>query len=64
LKVFPEDKGHHPSDPDRGHAKFTNYSFDPGEFVRIVEAASEHVRSRPDFARLDKSQTVRRHKEL
>lgn len=37
--VYPEDKGHHPSDPDKGHAKFTNYSFDPEEFVRIVEKA-------------------------
>jgi protein O-GlcNAc transferase len=35
--VYPEDSGHHPSDPDKGHAKFTNYSFDPvsilGNFI-------------------------------
>jgi protein O-GlcNAc transferase len=36
TKVFPADEGRH---PQRGtpHAKFTNYSFDVPEFLRIVK---------------------------
>lgn len=31
------------------HAKFTNYSFDVDEFVRIVEKAVQHVKNHPQF---------------
>uniref|UniRef100_A0A8C5R4T0 EGF domain-specific O-linked N-acetylglucosamine transferase n=1 Tax=Leptobrachium leishanense TaxID=445787 RepID=A0A8C5R4T0_9ANUR len=40
-KVFPQDKGHHPSLGE--HPKFTNYAFDVDEFVRLVHLAAEHV---------------------
>ncbi|KAA0707799.1 EGF domain-specific O-linked N-acetylglucosamine transferase [Triplophysa tibetana] len=33
-KVFPQDKGHHPTLGE--HPKFTNYSFDIEEFMRLV----------------------------
>ncbi|XP_053576669.1 EGF domain-specific O-linked N-acetylglucosamine transferase isoform X2 [Bombina bombina] len=40
-KVFPQDKGHHPTLGE--HPKFTNYSFDVAEFMRLVILAAEHV---------------------
>ncbi|XP_076845355.1 EGF domain-specific O-linked N-acetylglucosamine transferase isoform X2 [Brachyhypopomus gauderio] len=40
-KVFPQDKGHHPTLGE--HPKFTNYTFDPEEFVRLVMLAAHHV---------------------
>lgn len=47
--VYPEDKGHHPT--LGAHAKFTSYSFDVGEFVRLLGKAIDHVRkSRPKTA--------------
>lgn len=40
-------QGHH---PDMGsHAKFTNYSFDKKEFIRLVNKAAEHVWNHSDF---------------
>nr|XP_055039969.1 EGF domain-specific O-linked N-acetylglucosamine transferase isoform X1 [Misgurnus anguillicaudatus] len=44
-KVFPEDKGHHPTLGE--HPKFTNYSFDVEEFMRLVLLAAEHVAQHP-----------------
>ncbi|XP_073732068.1 EGF domain-specific O-linked N-acetylglucosamine transferase isoform X2 [Misgurnus anguillicaudatus] len=44
-KVFPEDKGHHPTLGE--HPKFTNYSFDVEEFMRLVLLAAEHVARHP-----------------
>lgn len=42
-----QDEGHH---PDMGsHAKFTNYSFDTDEFVRMVNRAAELVWKNLDF---------------
>lgn len=36
--------------PDGGaHAKFTNYSFDVDEFLRIVKIAEEHVKNHKKF---------------
>ena len=61
--VYPEDKGHHPSDPDRGHAKFTNYTFNPDEFLRIVELANKHVREHPEFVKLKKSKASSQQKQ-
>uniref|UniRef100_A0A673HZS8 EGF domain-specific O-linked N-acetylglucosamine transferase n=1 Tax=Sinocyclocheilus rhinocerous TaxID=307959 RepID=A0A673HZS8_9TELE len=43
-KVFPQDKGHHPTLGE--HPKFTNYTFDVEEFMRLVLAA-EHVTRHP-----------------
>ncbi|CAN7937237.1 unnamed protein product [Ixodes hexagonus] len=40
-KLYPEDKGHHPS--LGAHAKFTNYRFDVGEFLRLLRKAVAHV---------------------
>ncbi|XP_029456924.1 EGF domain-specific O-linked N-acetylglucosamine transferase [Rhinatrema bivittatum] len=40
-KVFPQDKGHHPTLGE--HPKFTNYSFDVEEFIRLVLLAANHV---------------------
>uniref|UniRef100_A0A6Q2Y002 EGF domain-specific O-linked N-acetylglucosamine transferase n=1 Tax=Esox lucius TaxID=8010 RepID=A0A6Q2Y002_ESOLU len=46
-KVFPEDKGHHPSLGE--HPKFTNYSFDVEEFMRLVLNAADHVLKHPKW---------------
>lgn len=40
--VFPEDKGHHPT--LGAHAKFTSYTFDVDEFLRLLGKAIDHVR--------------------
>ncbi|RXN22342.1 EGF domain-specific O-linked N-acetylglucosamine transferase [Labeo rohita] len=44
-KVFPQDKGHHPTLGE--HPKFTNYTFDVEEFMRLVLLAAEHVTRHP-----------------
>uniref|UniRef100_A0A673AIC8 EGF domain-specific O-linked N-acetylglucosamine transferase n=1 Tax=Sphaeramia orbicularis TaxID=375764 RepID=A0A673AIC8_9TELE len=46
-KVLPQDKGHHPTLGD--HPKFTNYSFDVVEFMRLVEEAADYVRKHPKW---------------
>ncbi|XP_043978681.1 EGF domain-specific O-linked N-acetylglucosamine transferase isoform X3 [Gambusia affinis] len=48
-KVLPQDKGHHPTLGD--HPKFTNYSFDVGEFMRIVLEAADYVTRHPKWRR-------------
>ncbi|XP_048878340.1 EGF domain-specific O-linked N-acetylglucosamine transferase [Brienomyrus brachyistius] len=48
-KVVPQDKGHHPTLGE--HPKFTNYSFDVQEFMRLVLGAAEHVRNHPKWPR-------------
>ncbi|GFR10587.1 EGF domain-specific O-linked N-acetylglucosamine transferase [Trichonephila clavata] len=48
-KIFPEDEGHHPT--LGAHAKFTNYSFDIAEFLRIFKKALVHVRRFGPFTR-------------
>nr|SVE91644.1 EOG090X02IK [Daphnia sinensis] len=48
VKLKPQDEGHHPSDGGP-HAKFTNYSFDTEEFLRIVELAANHVANHPAY---------------
>ena len=40
--LFPPSQGHHPTLGE--HPKFTNYSFDVEEFMRLVLRAAEHVR--------------------
>ncbi|XP_067244434.1 EGF domain-specific O-linked N-acetylglucosamine transferase isoform X3 [Chanodichthys erythropterus] len=46
-KVFPQDKGHHPTLGE--HPKFTNYTFDVEEFMRLVLLAAEHVTRHPEW---------------
>uniref|UniRef100_A0A3Q4AC47 EGF domain-specific O-linked N-acetylglucosamine transferase n=1 Tax=Mola mola TaxID=94237 RepID=A0A3Q4AC47_MOLML len=48
-QVFPQDKGHHPTLGD--HPKFTNYSFDVTEFMRLVLEAAEYVTQHPKWQR-------------
>ncbi|GLG99760.1 Uncharacterized protein GBIM_06152 [Gryllus bimaculatus] len=46
-KLEQQDQGHH---PDGGaHAKFTNYSFDVNEFLRLVAVAAKHVKNHKAF---------------
>lgn len=40
-------QGHHTEEGP--HAKFTNYSFDKNEFVRLVAKAVEHVYQQDSF---------------
>jgi len=42
--VYPQDEGKHPQ-LGTPHKKFTNYSFDKVEFVRIVKKMVQHVKS-------------------
>ncbi|XP_042901667.1 EGF domain-specific O-linked N-acetylglucosamine transferase isoform X1 [Parasteatoda tepidariorum] len=46
-KLYPEDEGHHPT--LGAHAKFTNYSFDVKEFLRIFKKLMNHVKQHPAF---------------
>lgn len=46
-KVIPQDKGHHPTLGD--HPKFTNYSFDVTEFMRLVLSAAQRVTQHPKW---------------
>ncbi|XP_063797008.1 EGF domain-specific O-linked N-acetylglucosamine transferase [Pseudophryne corroboree] len=46
-KVFPQDKGHHPTLGE--HPKFTNYAFDVEEFMRLVTSAAEYVSRHPKW---------------
>ncbi|XP_049588591.1 EGF domain-specific O-linked N-acetylglucosamine transferase [Syngnathus scovelli] len=48
-KVYPQDKGHHPTLGD--HPKFTNYSFDVEEFMRLVLEAALYVTQHPKWQR-------------
>lgn len=48
TKVFAEDQGQHP-DGSGAHAKFTNYSFDVDEFVRLVQKGVDRVRDNEKY---------------
>nr|CAG4650805.1 EOG090X02IK [Simocephalus serrulatus]SVE94121.1 EOG090X02IK [Simocephalus serrulatus] len=64
AKLKAQDEGHH---PDGGpHAKFTNYSFDSEEFLRIVDSAADHVINHPAYRRLvsQRSKSQRNSDEL
>ena len=50
TKLKPQDEGHHPEGGP--HAKFTNYSFDVEEFLRIVDSAADHVANHPAYRHL------------
>ena len=41
------------------HAKFTSYSFDVNEFLRKIEEAADHVKSHPEFQKLDKESKLK-----
>ncbi|XP_072936514.1 EGF domain-specific O-linked N-acetylglucosamine transferase [Epargyreus clarus] len=47
TKLEAQDEGHGPGGVS--HAKFTNYSFDVEEFLRLVEKCAAYVRGRQDF---------------
>ncbi|RNA43328.1 EGF domain-specific O-linked N-acetylglucosamine transferase [Brachionus plicatilis] len=47
-KVYPQDDGKHPQ-LGTPHKKFTNYSFDTKEFIRIVNKMIEYVKNHPKY---------------
>ncbi len=49
-------QGHH---PDGSHAKFTNYSFDKKEFIRMVNVAADNVRNHVDFQKFTDHSSTR-----
>lgn len=49
LYFITSSQGHHPTLGD--HPKFTNYSFDVGEFMRLVLEAAEYVTHHPAWQR-------------
>ncbi|XP_060801982.1 EGF domain-specific O-linked N-acetylglucosamine transferase [Amyelois transitella] len=62
-KLVQQDEGRGPG--GGSHAKFTNYSFDVAEFLRLVAKCAEHVRKRQDFNNfVDASLLKRSHEEL
>ncbi|XP_023955256.2 EGF domain-specific O-linked N-acetylglucosamine transferase [Bicyclus anynana] len=62
-KLKQQDQGHGPGGVS--HAKFTNYSFDVEEFLRLVELCAEYVRNRQDFNNFVSASTLKQsHEEL
>lgn len=55
TKLQAQDEGHHPEGGP--HAKFTNYSFDSEEFLRIVDLAADHVANHSAYRMLYNTQT-------
>jgi protein O-GlcNAc transferase len=47
-KVYPQDEGKHPQ-LGTPHKKFTNYSFDSTEFIRILKKMIAYVKVHPKF---------------
>lgn len=62
-KVYPEDEGHHPSQKD-SHKKFTNYSFDASEFLRLVLEAVKRVKTKRKLYHKERSKNEAIHDEL
>ncbi|KAL4706039.1 hypothetical protein ACJJTC_014261 [Scirpophaga incertulas] len=61
-KMKQQDEGH---GPNGSHAKFTNYSFDVNEFLRLVAKCVEYVRNRKDFRNfVEASLLKKKHDEL
>lgn len=51
--------------PDGGaHAKFTNYSFDVTEFLRIVSQAKDYIKNHDSFKKFISTQTQRKIKNI
>ncbi len=46
--VYPQDAGMHPQ-LKTPHKKFTNYSFDSNEFLRIIQNMIDYVNKHPEF---------------
>uniref|UniRef100_A0A7G3B5D7 Uncharacterized protein n=1 Tax=Lutzomyia longipalpis TaxID=7200 RepID=A0A7G3B5D7_LUTLO len=46
------------------YAKFTNYSFDVDEFMRLVHKAADHVEQQKEFRDLVKKYLPENHQEL
>ncbi|XP_029043796.2 EGF domain-specific O-linked N-acetylglucosamine transferase isoform X2 [Osmia bicornis bicornis] len=60
-KLVQQDPGTH---PDGGaHAKFTNYSFDVKEFLRIVSLATDYVKNHNDFKKFVSKRAQRKRTE-
>uniref|UniRef100_A0A8W8LTW4 EGF domain-specific O-linked N-acetylglucosamine transferase n=1 Tax=Magallana gigas TaxID=29159 RepID=A0A8W8LTW4_MAGGI len=51
-----QSKGHHPT--LGAHAKFTNYEFDVGEFMRLILKAAEYVKAHLKFIQGRQSKTL------
>ena len=49
-KVYPQDEGKHPT-MGTPHKKFTNYSFDSNEFIRLLKKMINYVTNHPEFVR-------------
>ncbi len=47
-KVYPQDEGRHPQ-MGTPHKKFTNYSFDIDEFIRMLKKMIKQVKTNPKF---------------
>ncbi|XP_015433615.1 PREDICTED: EGF domain-specific O-linked N-acetylglucosamine transferase, partial [Dufourea novaeangliae] len=61
-KLVQQDPGTH---PDGGaHAKFTNYSFDVKEFLRVVAQASDHVKNHSVFKKFVSKRTRSKRSDL
>ncbi|CAH0603178.1 unnamed protein product [Chrysodeixis includens] len=61
TKLVQQDQGHGPG--GGSHAKFTNYSFDVQEFLRLVEKCAKHVREQKDFIDFLEASGVRQPRE-
>ncbi|XP_004929309.2 EGF domain-specific O-linked N-acetylglucosamine transferase [Bombyx mori] len=61
-KLVQQDEGHSPG--GGSHAKFTNYSFDVKEFLRLVAKCAEYVRNRQDFQNFVEASLIKMHEEL
>uniref|UniRef100_T1JAU4 EGF domain-specific O-linked N-acetylglucosamine transferase n=1 Tax=Strigamia maritima TaxID=126957 RepID=T1JAU4_STRMM len=57
--LIQEDQGHHPT--LGAHAKFTNYAFDVGEFIRLLQIAKKRIRTNSNWL---KTHTSPYHEEL
>ncbi|XP_045767771.1 EGF domain-specific O-linked N-acetylglucosamine transferase [Maniola jurtina] len=63
TKLKQQDQGHGPGGVS--HSKFTNYSFDVEEFLRLVEICAAYVRNRQDFNNFIAASTLKQsHEEL
>jgi len=63
TKVYPQDEGKHPQH-GTPHKKFTNYSFDVDEFVRMVKKQINYVRKHPAYIKAHESKYPKINDEL
>ncbi|VVC97388.1 unnamed protein product [Leptidea sinapis] len=62
TKLVQQDEGHGPG--GASHAKFTNYSFDVEEFLRLVDICASYVRKRQDFNNFIEASLLKIREEL